>query len=192
MTPDPQSVQSAPGKSGGQGNERPRKPPVALRSIALFEAAKGALAFAAGCGLISLRHTDLHSAVDAFLLRHGIDPETHYRRLFIEGVARATHQHAGQIVAFAFIYAAIRFAEAYGLWGEKHWAEWFAVISAGIYLPLELAHLLRHPTELTVAVTVLNVAILIYLVKLLMQQRAARKAARVASQSEPGASSRSA
>jgi uncharacterized membrane protein (DUF2068 family) len=167
-------------------NERPQKPPVALRSIALFEAVKGALAFAAGCGLISLRHTDLHSAVDAFLLRHGIDPETHYRRLFIESVARATHQHEAQIAAVAFAYAVIRFAEAYGLWREKHWAEWFAVISAGLYLPLELNHLLRHPTELTVAVTLLNIAILIYLARLLVQQRAARKAARAAKPPGPG------
>jgi uncharacterized membrane protein (DUF2068 family) len=178
MAPDPQRTDSAPGKSGGQISDRPHKPPVTLRGIAVFEAAKGALAVAAGFGLISLRHTDLHAAVDAFLLRHGMNPETHYRRLFIESVARATHQHVGQIVAVAFVYAIIRFAEAYGLWREKHWAEWFAVISAGLYLPLELNHLMRHRTGLTLAVTLINLAILIYLARLLMQQRAARKAAR--------------
>ena len=31
-------------------NGRPQRPPLALRTIALFEAAKGVLAFAAGCG----------------------------------------------------------------------------------------------------------------------------------------------
>jgi uncharacterized membrane protein (DUF2068 family) len=157
-------------------NGRLQRPPLTLRMIALFEAAKGALAFAAACGLISLRHTDLHSAVDAFLWRHGINPETHYRRLFIESVARATHQHVAQIAGAALAYALLRFVEAYGLWAERHWAEWFAVISAGLYLPLEVNHLLRHPTEVTVAVTTLNVAIIIYLVRLLMQQRARRKA----------------
>jgi uncharacterized membrane protein (DUF2068 family) len=49
------------------------------------------------------------------------------------------------------------------------------VISAGLYLPLELNHLVRHPTQLTVAVTLLNVAIIVYLARLLMQQRAERK-----------------
>lgn len=142
------------------------------------------MAFAAGCGLVSLRHTDLHAATDAFLLKHGIDPETHYRRLFIESVARMTHHHEAQIAAALFAYALIRLAEAYGLWREKHWAEWFAVISAGLYLPLELNHLVRHPTRLTVAVTLLNVAIIIYLVRLLMQQRAVRKA-RLTLKSEP-------
>jgi uncharacterized membrane protein (DUF2068 family) len=175
MTPEPQSITSAPGKSGGQTNERPQKPPVALRSIALFEAAKGALAFAAGCGLISLRHTDLHSAVDAFLLRHGIDPETHYRRLFIESVARATHQHEAQIAAVAFVYVLIRFAEAYGLWRERHWAEWFAVISAGLYLPLELVHFALRPRAFTAGIILLNIVLIYYLGKLLARQRAQRK-----------------
>src|ERR1019366_9602519 len=95
--------------------------PVGLRTIALFEAAKGILAFGAACGLFSLRHTDLHAVTDAFLLRHGIDPERHYMRLFIESVARATNHHAGQIAAFGFAYALIRFAEGYGLWQGKHW-----------------------------------------------------------------------
>ena len=155
--------------------ETPQRLPLALRSIAIFEAAKGALALAAGCGLLSLRHTDLHAVADAFLLHHGIDPETHYRRLFIESVARATDQHTGQIVALAFAYALIRLVEGYGLWQGKHWAEWFAVISAGLYLPLELHHLARRPTLLTMGVLLFNIAIMGYLGKLLVQQRARRR-----------------
>jgi uncharacterized membrane protein (DUF2068 family) len=156
----------------------PERTPLALRGIALFEAAKGVLASAAAFGLISLRHTDLHSVVDAFLLRHGVDPETHYRRLFIESVARATHQHVPQIVGLAFVYALIRFAEAYGLWRGKHWAEWFAVISAGLYLPLELTHLLRHPTRLTGILMAVNVIIIVYLAELLAKDRARKHRAR--------------
>jgi uncharacterized membrane protein (DUF2068 family) len=155
-------------------NAPPPKPPFVLRSIALLEGVKGVLAFAAACGLVSLRHTDLHAATDAFLLRHGIDPERHYTRLFIESVARATHSHASQIAAFAFAYALIRFAESYGLWYGKHWAEWFAVISASLFLPLELRHLAHRPTLLTLAVMLFNIALIIYLGKLLFQQRAHR------------------
>jgi uncharacterized membrane protein (DUF2068 family) len=152
----------------------PQRPPVALRGIAVFEAAKGLLAFAAGLGLLSLRHTDLHAAADLFLQRHGIDPEHHYIRLFIESVAKATNHHAGQITALAFAYALIRLVEAYGLWQGRHWAEWFAVISAGIYLPLEVQHFARHPTPLSAGVMLLNLAIILYLAKLLTQQRRRR------------------
>ena len=155
-------------------NHSPDQPPVGLRAIALLEAAKGALALAAAAGLLSLRHTDLHAVADAFLLRHGIDPERHYTRLFIESVAGATHYHAGQIAAVGFAYALIRLAEGYGLWRGKHWAEWFAVISAGLYLPWEFIHYARHPRLFTAGVILFNIALIAYLGRLLARQRAER------------------
>jgi uncharacterized membrane protein (DUF2068 family) len=155
----------------------PQRPPLVLCSIALFEAAKGLLALAAACGIISLRHTDLHAVTDAFLLRHGIDPERHYTRLFIESVAKATNHRVGEIAALGFAYALIRLAEGYGLWQGKHWAEWFAVISAGIYLPLEFQHFAHHATLLNAGVIFFNIVIVLYLAKLLNQQRAERHAA---------------
>jgi uncharacterized membrane protein (DUF2068 family) len=154
-----------------------QRPPLALRSIALFEAFKGLLAIGAACGLISLRHTDLHAATDAFLLRHGINPEQHYTRLFIESVAKVTNHHVGEIVALGFVYALIRLVEGYGLWQGKHWAEWFAVISAGIYLPLEFQHFAHHATLLNAGVIFFNIVIILYLAMLLNQQRAQRHAA---------------
>jgi hypothetical protein len=63
----------------------------------------------------------------------------------------------------------------YGLWGEKHWAEWFAVISAGIYLPLELTHFGRHPSLFNAGVILVNMLIILYLATLLGQQREQRK-----------------
>ncbi len=146
--------------------------PLALRSIAVFEAIKGVLALAAACGLLSLRHTDLHAVTDVFLLRHGINPERHYIHLFIEGLAKATNHGVGQIVALVFLYSLIRLVEGYGLWLGKHWAEWFAVISAGIYLPLEFEHLFHRPTSLSIAVIMFNILIIIYLAKMLIEQRA--------------------
>lgn len=153
-----------------------QRPPLVLRSIAVFEAVKGLLAFAAACGIISLRHTDLHAATDAFLLRHGIDPERHYTRLLIESVAKATNHHVGEIAALGIAYALIRFAEGYGLWQGKHWAEWFAVISAGIYLPLEFQHFAHHATLLNASVICFNIVIVLYLASLLKRQRAERHA----------------
>ena len=161
-----------------------RRPPVALRSIAALEIVKGVLAVAAACGLLSLRNTDLHAATDAFLLRHGINPERHYMRLFIEGVARATNHHVRGIAACAFVYAAVRFVEGYGLWRERRWAEWFAVISAGLYLPLELTHFGRHPSFFNGGVILVNMLIILYLASLLGQQRASR-ARNTSAQAEP-------
>ena len=161
-----------------------RRPPVALRSIAALEVIKGVLVVAAACGLLSLRNTDLHAATDAFLLRHGINPERHYMRLFIEGVARATNHHVREIAACGFAYAAVSFIEGYGLWRERRWAEWFAVISAGLYLPLELTHFSHHPNLFNAGVILVNMVIILYLASLLGQQRAER-ARNTAAQAEP-------
>jgi len=154
----------------------PQRPPLALRGIALFESAKGLLALAAVCGVISLRHTDLHAATDALLLRHGVNPERHYTRLFIESVAKATNHHVGEIAALGLAYALIRLVEGYGLWQGKHWAEWFAVISAGLYLPLEFWQFAHHATLLNASVIFFNLLIVLYLVRLLIRQRAERHA----------------
>lgn len=167
----------------GPMNEQLRRAPVALRSIAALEWVKGILVLAAACGLLSLRHTDLHAATDAFLIRHGINPERHYMRLFIEGVARATNHHVGEIALCGFAYAAVRLVEGYGLWRERAWAEWFAVVSAGLYLPLELTHFGRHPSLFSGAVILANMVIILYLASLLGQQRAERSRPTVA---QPG------
>ena len=163
-----------------------QRPPLVLRSIAVFEAVKGLLAIAAACGILSLRHTDLHVVADAFLRKHAIDPEQHYTRLFIESVAKVTNHHVGQIAALALVYALVRLVEGYGLWNGKHWAEWFAVISAGIYLPLEFRHFAHHPTLVSVGVIFFNIAVMAYLAMLLFQQRAQRHAAAPATAVEAG------
>jgi len=149
----------------------PHRPPLALRSIAIFEGVKGALALAAACGIISLRHTDLHAATSAFLVRHGINPERHYTHMFVESVANATNHHVGQVVAFALSYAVIRLAEGFGLWYGKRWAEWFAVISAALYLPLEFQHYAHHVTILNAGVICFNVALVLYLARHLNARR---------------------
>ena len=105
-----------------------------------------------------------------------VNPERHYTRLFIESVAKATNHHVGEIAALGFAYALLRLAEGYGLWQGKHWAEWFAVISAGLYLPLEFQHFAHHATLLNASVIFFNLVIVLYLVKLLIRQRAERHA----------------
>jgi uncharacterized membrane protein (DUF2068 family) len=62
------------------------------------------------------------------------------------------------------------------LWRAKHWAEWFAVISASLYLPLELQHFAHRPGLLAGGVIILNLILIFYLAKLLVRQQAQRQA----------------
>jgi uncharacterized membrane protein (DUF2068 family) len=51
-----------------------------------------------------------------------------------------------------------------GLLLRKHWAEYFTIISTGLFIPLEIYELARHFTILKLAVTAINVLIVWYLV----------------------------
>jgi uncharacterized membrane protein (DUF2068 family) len=82
------------------------------------------------------------------------------------------------VVLLALVYAAIRFTEATGLWLEKEWAEWFALISGGVYIPYEIAEVLRHHNRMTWAILLINVAIVLYMAWLLQDSYRRRRLAR--------------
>ena len=60
---------------------------------------------------------------------------------------------------------------------ERHWAEWFAVISAGLYIPLEIYHLWHRPSPLAGIIFLTNVIIVVYLGRLLAADHRRKKAA---------------
>jgi uncharacterized membrane protein (DUF2068 family) len=130
-----------------------------IRAVALFEAAKGALVVGAGFGVLSLAHRDLE-LVGLGILRHfHLNPASHIPRIFLEAMAKANDLQLWKLAAFALGYALIRFVEAYGLWRQRHWAEWFAALSGAVYIPFEIRGLM-HGHGWTAAVALaLNVAI---------------------------------
>ena len=78
------------------------------------------------------------------------------------------------------LYSIIRFAEATGLWLEKQWAEWFALISGSLYLPIEIYELAHHATPIKWGVFATNVLIVAYLAWLLRDLHMQRKQAEAA------------
>jgi len=71
-------------------------------------------------------------------------------------------------------YAVLFGIEGIGLWLGKHWAEWFTVIATGSLIPLELYETLHRFGWLKLATLVGNVAIIVYLVRIALQPRAAQ------------------
>ncbi len=63
-----------------------------------------------------------------------------------------------------FLYAGLFLTEGLGLLLQKHWAEYFTIVTTGLFIPLELYELARHFTITKLVVTVVNVLIVWYLV----------------------------
>ncbi len=143
----------------------------ALRTIAVFEAVKGALAIAAALGFLSLLHRDLHHVVASLIGHGGLDPGGHYPTIILHDVDQLQATRARTVLLAAAAYAAVRLAEAYGLWFARPWGEWLGAVSGAVYLPFELRHLIHRPTLATALVIAVNLVVVLYLVQQLRLTR---------------------
>jgi uncharacterized membrane protein (DUF2068 family) len=130
--------------------------------VAAFEAAKGLLVMATGLGLLALVHHDVQRAAEAVVRHLHLNPARHYPRVFLEAAANVTDRRLGLLASGAFAYAVVRGVEAYGLWRVRTWAQWFAILSGGIYLPIEIYALVEHATALRAVVLLINVGVVGY------------------------------
>ncbi len=150
-----------------------------LRGVAIFEASKGLMALAVAIWLVSLRHKDL-DLVAEHLLRFlhkviHLSPDGHLARTIMRGASKVNHHNLHIFALLAFAYVGIRFTEAGGLWLEKEWAEWFALISGALYMPYEIYELALRATLIKWGILLINALIVAYLAWLLHDSYKHRK-----------------
>ena len=136
-----------------------------LRAIALFEAAKGLLVLVAGSGLLFLVHRDVQSIADRIVAHFHLNPASRESRILFRAIANATPGRLRWLAIAALVYAGVRLAEAWGLWRMKRWAEWLGVVTAGIYVPFEIASFFRHPRPGPVLALLINVIVIVVLTR---------------------------
>jgi uncharacterized membrane protein (DUF2068 family) len=143
----------------------------AIRAVALFEAFKGAAVLMAASGLLSLIHKDVHAAAAKLIEHLHLDPASRYPQIFLDATSNVHDSRLVWLAIGAGAYALVRFVEAYGLYGEKAWAEVLAAVSGAIYVPFELAELLRRPTWHGAVLLALNLSVVALMVGALLQRR---------------------
>ncbi len=135
-----------------------------LKAIAVLEGAKGVLALAFGAGVISIsRLASLGDPDGEFPFpfkaasAHGAPDLLHS---FVSWIGS---ENLWLIGVCAIVYAGVRLIEAYGLWREMGWAEWFAAVSAAIYIPIELYELFQRVMLITIVILTINIVLVAYL-----------------------------
>lgn len=134
-----------------------------LRTVALLEAAKGALVLLVGLGLLSLVHHDVQRFCERLISHLHLNPAAYYPRIFLDLAGQLTDARLWLMAAAAAGYSLMRFFEAYGLWYERRWAQWFAALSGGVYVPFELFELYKGVSWLSIGALALNVAIVAFM-----------------------------
>lgn len=135
-----------------------------LRMVALLEMFKGILVFAAGIGLFTLLHKDIGDVAESVVEHLHLNPAHHIARIFIQAANNVSDKKVIALACAAFAYTILRFAEAYGLWNARSWAEWFAIISGSLYLPWEILEVVKHHNRIRWAVLIVNIVIVLYMI----------------------------
>jgi len=144
-----------------------------VRAVALFEAAKGALVFSAGFGALSLIHHDAQRLAEQLVAHLHLNPASRYPRIFIDAAASLTDARLWLLATLAGAYGLVRFVEAYGLWRGRRWAEWFAAVSGGIYIPFEFYELFKGATWVSLGALLANVFIVGLMINALLREHPA-------------------
>lgn len=146
-----------------------------LHIVSVFEGAKGLIVLFVGLGLLEFIHKDLHLAAEQIVRNSHLNPASHYPRIFIDA---ANHMTDGKLWAMAFsamLYSVIRFVEAVALWLRRQWAEWFGLLTGGMYMPIEVFEIMRGATWPKVGILIINAGIVAYLAYVLYQSRQTSK-----------------
>jgi len=145
-----------------------------IRAIAVFEAVKGVFVLAAGFGLLHLLHRDARRIACEFISKVHLNPAQKYPKIFIDLADHITDGKLWFFSSLALIYSAFRFIEGYGLWKERVWGEWLAVVSGTIYLPIEIYEVCVKVSFVSVFALVANIVVVGVIAYVLIQKKQPR------------------
>jgi len=124
--------------------------------------------------LLTLLHRDVRDVAEHLVHHLHLDPASQLPEIFLELAGRVTSSDLWLLALGALAYAVVRIVEAYGLWCDRVWAQWFGAISGLIYVPFELHALARGVTPLKLTTLVINLAVVWILTAVLMRRRPRR------------------
>ena len=141
----------------------------------MFEATKGVLVVAAGFSLFAFVHGDVSAFLEQLVAQLHFNPAKHFPKIFAMLSSGLSDAHLRLLALLAALYSSMRFIEAYGLWFGKSWAEWFALVSCSVYLPIEVYELAKGVSWIKIGLVAVNLAIVFYMAYVLRNKRTAHR-----------------
>jgi len=135
-----------------------------LTLIGVFKLLKSLLLIVVGIGAIRFLHKDVASTVTHWIQVLRVDPDNRYLHGILVKLFRVTPKQLKELSVGTFFYAALFATEGIGLLLRKRWAEYFTIVTTGLFIPLEVYEISRHFTVTRLVVGIVNVLIVWYLV----------------------------
>jgi uncharacterized membrane protein (DUF2068 family) len=139
---------------------------------------KGVLLIGLALGAFKYLRGDWQNTLIPLIERLNVDPGSRYFQAVVGKIVDIYPKYPKlSLLCFGtMLYGAIFCVEGVGLLNQKRWAEYVTLIVTASFLPLEFYELFRHLNALKAIVTILNIAIVVYLIIRLRKDRPARRA----------------
>jgi uncharacterized membrane protein (DUF2068 family) len=152
--------------------------------IAVYKLLQALLFIAIGVGALRLVGKDVGDILTRVASDLRFNPEGRFVNFILDRASILDDPMLRRIGFGAFCYAAIGIAEGIGLYLEKAWAEYLTLIITGSFLPIEIMEIMRRHTMPRIALLVVNMAVLLYLSKIVWERQRSTKAPIAAPESE--------
>jgi uncharacterized membrane protein (DUF2068 family) len=164
-------------QSASKPDLRHRRQRRVLQAVAAFEFFKGIFVLVMGFCALALVHKDIWLYAESLLALFHISTDRRSAQFFLDFADNVTDARLWAAARIAFAYSALRFTEAYGLWRGRTWAEWVALVSGALLMPLEVRGLLRGVTALRSALFIGNLAVVFFMLYVIRTNRRDRRMA---------------
>lgn len=137
------------------------------RWLAYYKFGSGGLLFLIGVEAIRLLHSDIQFVVEHWAVWFHADRLRYVHALLGEIGHVSRRELLGMSLA-SFAYSGLQMLEGVGLYLERRWAEYLALVGTGGFLPIELYELTRAFSWTKLGVLLFNALIVAYLLRLLL------------------------
>jgi uncharacterized membrane protein (DUF2068 family) len=152
-----------------------KKAPLGLKLVAAEKIIKGVVLACLSLGIFDSIHRDLGDLARHFVKIARISPENRFVVLALEKLGLVEPGTLVRLGILSAFYASILLIEGLGLWFGAAWAEYFVVISSGIFVPEECLVTIRHFTWFHFSILVINTVVLVYMAVLVWNRYKARR-----------------
>lgn len=151
--------------------QKPRHHNKGLILIAVYKLLQALFFVAIGVGAFRLLHKDIGDVLYQVASDLRFNPESRFVNFVLDRATLLNDPMLRRIGFGAFCYAAVGLLEGIGLYLEKAWAEYLTLIITASFLPFEVHEILRRLTLPRVSLLVVNVLVLVYLLKIVIDRQ---------------------
>jgi uncharacterized membrane protein (DUF2068 family) len=148
--------------------QKPHRHNTGLVLIAAYKFLLALFFIAIGVGAMRLLHKDIDDVLSRIATDLKFNPESRFVNFVLDKASLLNDPMLRRIGLAAFGYAAVGILEGIGLYLEKAWGEYLTLIITASFLPFEIHELMRKLTWVRVSLLVINVLVLLYLLKVVV------------------------